>query len=349
MDATPQTGKPPLLRRRAAWAALALLTGVLVWGAVPPRPRLLSGAPFSGNGLWVRHFWLERRQRQSDIERLAHLCEAHSIRYLYLHAGQPDDAGRLPKRDTAAARANVVRLHRAARDVKLLAWVGGPRSRFSLADAKARTRLVRETIAFVEAVGLDGVQWDIEPYLDADPHFLALLDETRSAARPEMLIGVAAPWLKPAWFPARRAGWSPTYYSKVAARCDQIAVMCYDTHIPLPRFYAWFVGWQTRAISKAVATPPARRLLIGLPTYDSVGIRHRACAENIATGLAGVMGATDAGEIKPALSGVAVFAEWSTDAGEWSAYDRLWLARGRAATATQERRGRRDAFSRRPR
>ena len=93
------------------------------------------------------------------------------------------------------------------------------------------------------------------------------------------------------WLPApfHRWGWDDDYLSQVAASCDQIAVMAYDTGLYLPRAYVWLVRQQVIHATQAAArgNPPCR-VLIGVPTYARGGLSHHPYAENIRLALKGV-------------------------------------------------------------
>ena len=66
------------------------------------------------------------------------------------------------------------------------------------------------------------------------------------------------------------------------------------------------------------------RVLMGVPTYDETGLMHRAQRrdpENAILGIvAGLRGLGGGGTFE----GVALYAEWTTDADEWAVYEKLW-------------------------
>jgi hypothetical protein len=99
-----------------------------------------------------------------------------------------------------------------------------------------------------------------------------------------------------------------------ARRADQVAVMMYDTGIPLAKPYeALMARWTAEVLRDAAPTP----VLLGVPTYDDADKPwHRPWVENLPVALRGVH--RGLGERAPAnLQGVAVYAEWETDAAEW--------------------------------
>jgi hypothetical protein len=169
------------------------------------------------------------------------------------------------------------------------------------------------------------MQWDYEICDNADPYLLSLLRETRAALPAGKTLSAAVPmWLPPA---LQRWGWSEEYFAQVAASCDQLAVMCYDTAMYLPRAYVGLVRQQAIHVTRAVARGnPRCRVLLGVPTYARGGASHHAWAENLRMALKGVReGLADARTQPSVFAGVAPFADYTTQAEEWKVYRALWL------------------------
>ena len=142
----------------------------------------------------------------------------------------------------------------------------------------------------------DGVQLDIEPVPSGDPDFLKLLEELRAGIGSKR-ISVAAMKLTPfapAIGPDSLVGysWDDNYYHEVARRVDQLAVMTYDSGVPLANLYIKYVSWETSHILESLQDVPTCRVLIGVPTYDGHTFWHQG-AENIGSGLQGVIEALD--------------------------------------------------------
>lgn len=188
-----------------------------------------------------------------------------------------------------------------------------------------RKTMVSEAVWLVRKRGFDGVQWDYEICPDADSGFLLLLKETRAALPSGAILGAAVPMWMPV--PFSRWGWSDEYPGKVAARCDQMAVMCYDSGFWLPRSYAWLVHRRAiHATQAASARNPRCRILLGLPTYGAAGLSHNPRAENVRNALKGAReGFADSQCKRDTLAGAALFADYTTDSDEWSTWDSLWL------------------------
>jgi hypothetical protein len=318
--------------RRKAWWGLAVLVALVV-GDYWFYPRL---APVGGawankgdNGLWLRYWWYFGERSDDEVRALAALCRAHQIRFAYFHVRSIGRDGVLSYRYPASARRLISVLRAGAPDIKAIAWVyaGNARGRGSvdLSNADLRRRMVREAVWLAADCGFDGIQWDYEVCSDGDQGLLALLAETRAALPADKVLSVAAPM----WMPGalQRFGWSEAYFAQVSALCDQVCVMCYDSGAYLPRAYAWLVRQQAVHVTRAVAAgSPSCQALLGVPTYGK-GLRsHNPRAEDLSVALKAVRaGLADSRATKGAFSGVAVFADHTTDAAEWAAYDALWL------------------------
>lgn len=99
------------------------------------------------------------------------------------------------------------------------------------------------------------MHFDFEPLFTGRRDYLGLLDELRSVTRArDAPLSVAAHKIDP--LPELHAAaelltgepkwWSRTYFTQVARRVGQIAVMSYDTAMPLESLYGGYVARQTR-------------------------------------------------------------------------------------------------------
>jgi hypothetical protein len=108
---------------------------------------------------------------------------------------------------------------------------------------------------------------------------------------------------------------------------DEIAAMTYDSTLRSPWLYEQWMHFQVIGITRAVQETRAR-LLIGVPTFEEATWSHVPLAENMRTGLRGlVAGLNDAGAAPSVVNGVAIYPHWETDISEWAEYDKLWLGR----------------------
>jgi spore germination protein YaaH len=217
--------------------------------------------------------------------------------------------------------------------VKVIAWIFTGNARLAhtgvgnvaIADPAVRGVMVSEARWLVNECGFDGIQWDYEICDNGDPHLLALLRETRAALPTGKLLSVATP----VWSPLPgRLGWSEPYFTQIAALCDQITVMGYDTGMYLPRAYVWLTRQQVVHVTQAVARGnPRCRVLIGVPTYGKGLPSHHPWSENLRMALKGVQeGLADSRTDRSVFAGVAPFADYTTQPEEWETYRTLWLA-----------------------
>jgi len=335
--ATIAKARPPQRgRRRRIVIVFALVAAALValdYFAFPyGRPIAGLSANRGENGVWLEYTWYFGRHSAAEEKTLALRLRANQIRYAYFHVRFIKPSGRLHFRYPDEARRLVATLHQEAPGVKILAWVfaGNAQSgqgRVNLADPAVRRQMAAEARWLTTVCGFDGVQWDYELCPDNDSDFLALLRETRAVLPPGgARLSVAAPmWVPPG--PLRAFGWSEAYFSRVAALTDDMAVMGYDSALWLPRAYVYLMREQAVRVTRAVAASPNPRcrILIGVPTYEATW-SHRPHAESLPFALRGVReGLADPAARPEAFAGIALFADYTTDAAEWRTYRELWL------------------------
>lgn len=69
-------------------------------------------------------------------------------------------------------------------------------------------------------------------------------------------------------------------------------------------------------------------LFFGVPASEERTWTHRPYAENVRSGLQGIVAGLNDAEARPgAVGGVAIYPEWEMDSGEWAAYEALWRGR----------------------
>ncbi len=297
-------------------------------------PRFPTSAPARNtghNGLWLRYTWYLKEKTDAQWAALAKRLHEGQIRYAFCHVRSIAPDGRLRYRDRERARALVRRLHRLAPDTRAIAWIYAENKPgdywVDVADPAIRARMVQEAVWLVTACGFDGVQWDYEVIRNGDPLLPALLCETRAALPAGAFLSVCTP----PWYPGaatRVYGWDEAYFAEVARHCDQVAIMGYDTGMPLPRSYAWLMAQQAIRVPRALLRGNAGcRVLFGVPTYDAVTKSHYPAVENLSVALKGLRdGLRDPRTVRSACDGVALFAEYTTSDEEWQIYRQLWPA-----------------------
>src|SRR6185437_9101726 len=121
--------------------------------------------------------------------------------------------------------------------------------------------------------------------------------------------------------------WTTYYYQAVSRHVDQIVAMMYNTGMPTPPLYETIVQQETAHILHAVAdAAPNTQVVIGIPTYTQPPSRaFHASAENMRTGLHGVISGLNENDGLSAFAGLAIYPEWLTTDADWALYDHEWL------------------------
>jgi hypothetical protein len=316
--------------------ALAGAAGLAYFAYAPVGDTAAHPFNHDRNAVWLEHRWLERRHPDGEMEALFARLHARGIVYAYPHVIPFDEAGRLPPHDREQMRAFLAAARRTAPELRVLPWIGGLRQGYKrqrpgtieLASLAQRQRIVAEARGLVDE-GFDGVHLNVEPVDDGNDEFLALVRALRTAVGPGHVLSIAA--IRPAPWGLPRApnfAWSPEYYARVAATVDQIVIMAYDTALPTPSLYRRYVRWAARSVAGALdASGSEARVLMGIPTYEPYGFMHRRGVETPENALAGVVAGLRGLGAGGTFEGVALYAEWTTDAADWSAYERRWRNR----------------------
>jgi hypothetical protein len=290
--------KQPLWLRRVVLAvyltatALILLLGTslgvlltLATGTVPQSART-SG----DDALWLGHSWVDGRRDQADVGALAERLRGTGIRDLFVHIGPLGDDGGLGPALHPQDRWVLAALHHALPGVRVQAWVGdtvGP-DHLVLAKEAIRARIL-DSVRGLLAEGFDGIHYDFEPVPDGDRSFLTLLADSRAVTRNtgavlsvsvdqiEPLAGLHAP---EQWVFGRPHWWSTDFLHHVAQQVYAVAVMTYDSAVPLQTAYSGYVRHQTQLALDVV--PPNVDVLIGFPAYHTDDFGHFGNAETVA-------------------------------------------------------------------
>jgi hypothetical protein len=257
---------------------------------------------------------------KGELQRMSDLFRKEQIRYAYFHCRDIQADGALRFQPSKSLSENVAALHRMNPKTKVIAWIGAVNKQtggeVDLSLEPVRKKMASEAARLVAGNGFDGVQWDFEMCFNDDQNMIDLLRRTRALLPSSSHLSADA-----------HLFWSDKYTAEVAAECDQIALMAYDTAIYLPRLYAYAMDFHVIRFSNAVAAARTPCLLmIGVPTYEDVNAGHHTWAESLKVSLVGVNQAlTDKRCSRETVEGIAPYAEWTTDAEEWRIYDKYWL------------------------
>ena len=125
--------------------------------------------------------------------------------------------------------------------------------------------------------------------------------------------------IKTSRLPASAAASTTLRPGTTARHCDQLAVMMYDTAVPLEKFYVHLMtDWTKQLISATRHTDC--ELLLGIPAYDDAGVGyHRPEVENISSALRGISAAEPGNRI----GGVALYCEWEMTAEKWQTWQKF--------------------------
>jgi hypothetical protein len=288
----------------------------------------------NNDALWLGHAWVDGRKTETDVTALAKQLQGTGIRDLYVHAGPLEHDGTLPLASVSPrARWFTTAMRAAAPAVRVQAWLGdvvqpGKDPGMDLDDPAVRTRVVASSAAVLDQ-GFQGIHFDFEPVQSGSSGFLAVLDQTHelTAAR-GVPLSVAAAQIDPLFhvnaLPLLLTGegkwWSQGYFAEVARRVEQIAVMSYDTAMPLQSLYGGYVAKQTRLALGA--TPASTDLLMGLPAYWESNPSHWGHAETVAAAVRGAR--LGLGDSTRKNFGVALYIDFTATPENWAAYGDGW-------------------------
>jgi hypothetical protein len=286
------------------------------------------------DALWLGHAWVDGRKTAADVAALARQLEGTGIRDLYVHAGPLEHDGSLPLATVSPrARWFTSAIRAAAPAVRVQAWLGdivqpGKNPGMDLDDPAVRSRVVTSSAAVLDA-GFQGIHFDFEPVQSGSAGFLAVLDQTHAMTSGRGVpLSVAAAQIDPFFrvnaVPLLLTGegkwWSQGYFAEVARRVEQIAVMSYDTAMPLESLYGGYVASQTNLALEA--TPPTTDLLMGLPAYWESNPSHWGHAETVPAAVRGARLAL--GNSNRHNFGLALYVDFTATAEHWTAYRDAW-------------------------
>ena len=351
-----------LVRVAAAVAATAivLFVGGFLIGHQASGPAAAWAKSSGQDALWLGHGWLagpgaggagggsgsgsggrdgyggdggDGGDHGGELAALTARIRGSGVSDVYVLAGQLSAGGQLDPSQYAGAAAFLRSFHAALPHVRVCAWLNGTvgQGQLNLDDAAVRAAVVASAAALLHA-GFGGISYDLTPVASGDSGLLDLLDATR-ALHPGIL-SVDAPKVEPlagmgllaALIMRRPVFWTSGYLGDVASRVSQVALMSYDTGVPVPSWYSGYVARETGIALRAV--PAGVGLVIGLPAFAGSTLGHHGSAETVPAAIHGVRVAlTDSHHPRRTL-GVGLYTADSATAQDWSAYQSGWVAPG---------------------
>jgi hypothetical protein len=107
---------------------------------------------------------------------------------------------------------------------------------------------------------------------------------------------------------------------------DEMLVMAYHSGLVSSSDYSTWVAYQVRAYAEAIDELGIETTIeVGIPTYPAELPAHDPDVENVETALIGIkQGLSEAGAMASSISGVSIYAEWTSDEEEWERFYQLW-------------------------
>lgn len=288
------------------------------------------------NALWARHQWVGEYRTVKEYVQLATHLKQHEMTDVFFHVGPLNAQGLIEQQKYPFAARLLAYLKKEYPELHIQAWIGQIEARgggpLDLSKNIVQENIVRTVKAFLD-LGFDGIHYNIEPIYSGDTRFLELLRKTKTITENRnKILSIASDEPEPIWVTekvvrlfANQAGfWKKEYYVQVAEHVDQIAVMMYDTALPVDWLYGSFVAWVTKTLLTSL--DPELTLFMGVPSYEEHRWGFHPEAENVRSGIRGIqkgLASFDTPEIQH--FGIAIYAEWTTDQNEWDVYTQEWL------------------------
>lgn len=290
------------------------------------------------NGIWLSHGWLgddrwfaNHKQRDTlppfreavYIEEQAAFWRRMGIVDLFPHLAPVRADGHLPGVD--AAQVELLLDH--TEGLHVMPWIGGVLGRdVHPSDSAWRSSFTAQVAGLLSNhPRLAGVHLNVEPWPSDDADMLVLLEELKAALPGDAVLSVAAYPPPTHWHPHPDLHWDESYFRQIAARCDHLAVMMYDTALRWRKPYRKLMAdWTEQVLTWSGNTP----VLLGVPAYEDAGVGyHDPNVENVDNALWGIHAGLMRFKTLPAnYRGIAIYSGWTTDEEEWSQLRRGFFA-----------------------
>lgn len=280
---------------------------------------------------------MEEEKTPEELAALTQHLSRQRVTHVYVHIGPYNTEGLITRYKEDVVRAWLAALKREAPGVRRLAWLGGRDlsngGTVELSSDAYRKAMVAEAVGLLEKFDFDGLHLNIEPLDESDLDFLLFLQDLRKRLDGK-IISFAAPKMRPWWVPGAfgisERYWKGEGFSRIMPYLDQIVVMVYDTAVPAGGLYQRYVAAHVGILREAYRASgrPSCQILVGLPSYEQPTLFHRPDVENLEMGLIGLLlGITNSPDPEGPEIGVAIYANWTTEEGEWDVFRRIWLDR----------------------
>ncbi|MBB5964513.1 hypothetical protein [Planomonospora venezuelensis] len=312
----------------AALLAIPAMTAVFFWLEFTGTPG--PGARSTGHdALWLGHAWVDGRRSEADVKAMAVRLRGTGIKDVYVHAGPFKFSGELPASKYPNAK-NFLKWWKAELpQVRVSAWLGQKVDYgLDLGDPASRQRVL-DGARDIMAAGFDGVHYNFEPITSGDAGFLDLLERTRPLVG-DGVLSTSTPQIEPLPLmrPVARAAidhdkyWLRDYFREVVDRVDQVAIMTYDSFLPLESLYGGHVVRQGTLALDLV--PEGKTLLIGAPAYHDHGVPWLDAAESVAVAAEGARLALSGHGTPRERFGLALYVDFAATEEDWAEYTRFW-------------------------
>jgi hypothetical protein len=300
------------------------------------------------NALWVGTEWTYQDRGEDAVKAFAQKLRDHKIGTVYAWVSwingsrqwAGNGGGNMPFEEREAQVRTFVQQFKAAYpESRLYGWIGFPTEAptipYRLNDPAVHDEVAKFSLRVIEELGFDGVFLNVEPVWNRNSEdFIKLLSRVRLELGTDVPVSVAIP---PDWTPlgvsipqpllvTPGTEWDRLFKQRVALLTDELAIMAYNSGLKSPPEYIDWMAYQVSAYAQAVDELDVdTRVVIGIPTYDNELPGHDVNVENVISALNGIrLGLSQSGEAARVVSGVAIYAEWTTSEVEWLQFKQGW-------------------------